>query len=83
MSKLKSIAIIVSLFCAVSCGEYELLEHQRVCKRRADSTFRADIKLHTSVTDSICNINKDRYYQEALDSLIPTRIAEMKKLISK
>lgn len=67
----------------MSCGEYELLLYQEECQRKADSTFRAETKAIGKARDSICKENYDSYYQAALDSLIPSRIEEMKKLIAK
>ena len=83
MTKVRGAIIFLLVLCTMSCGEYELLENHRICRRKADSTFKANVKILNAENDSVCTANKDRYYQEALDSLIPTRIAEMKKLINK
>ena len=83
MRRLKILTLAIVALSTASCGEYELLEHQRVCKQRADSTYRADLKQLSSVNDSLCEANSEHYYQAALDSLIPKRIAEMKKLVSR
>ncbi len=77
-----ALVILISI-CGSSCGEYELLEHQKICKRRADSTYRAHLADLTKEIDSLCKDNNELYYQDALDSLIPIRIEEMKKLIEK
>lgn len=76
------LAVILSLFCT-SCGEYEVLEYQKVMQRKADSTYKAEVKNLKVFADSFCNSNYERYYQAALDSLIPARIDEMKKLVEK
>lgn len=77
------LGILLVMLLAVSCGEYELLEYQKECKRKADSTFRVEVKVLAKERDSICKLNYDRYYKSALDSLIPERIEEMKRLIAK
>lgn len=76
------ICILTSIVC-LSCGEYEVLEYQKVMKRKADSTYKAELKNLKVLTDSICDKNYDKFYQAALDSLIPSRIDEMKKLVEK
>ncbi len=76
------LVILISIV-VTSCGEYELLEHQKICKRRADSTYRAHLKDFAKEADSLCIRNKELYYQNALDSMIPLRIEEMKKLIAR
>ncbi len=83
MSKKISILFLLSLFIFCSCGEYEVLEHRKECKRIADSTYRAEMKNLGQISDSICNLNYDNYYQTSLDSLIPARMEEVKKLIRK
>jgi len=75
--------LVLFVLCTISCGEYELLEYQKECKRKADSTFRSEVKSLAKKQDSICKVDYDSYYKAALDSLIPARIEEMKKLISK
>lgn len=79
----KALCYFLLILCTFACGEYELLEYKKECKRKADSTFRVDVKKLSKKRDSICKVNYDDYYQAALDSLIPARIEEMKKLIAK
>lgn len=79
----KALCYALLLLCMFACGEYELLEYKKECKRKADSTFRVDVKKISKQQDSICKVRYDDYYQAALDSLIPARIEEMKKLIAK
>ena len=83
MIKARLLLIVLISIGVSSCGEYELLEHQRTCKRRADSTYRAHLKDVAKEVDSLCVVNKELYYQNALDSMIPQRIEEMKKLIAR
>ncbi len=83
MEKALALFILFVIFCMSSCGEYELLEHQKECKRRADSLFKSEIKQLSQANDSICDLNYDKYYQASLDSLIPARKNEIKNLISK
>lgn len=66
-----------------SCGEYEVLEVQKECQRRADSLFMADKKKLIDKFQKICDNNSDKYYQSALDSLRDTRITDIKNLIEK
>ena len=73
--------LLLLVFC--SCGEYEVLEHRKECKRIADSTYRAEMKSLSQISDSICSLNYDDYYKTSLDSLIPARMEEVKKLIRK
>jgi len=75
--------VALLLLLLTSCSEYELLEHQKECKRLADSTYRKDLNRLVADTDSLCDLNYDTYYQASLDSLIPARMAEVKKLINK
>ena len=77
-----TLVILISI-CGFSCGEYELLEHQKICKRKADSTYRANLSDLGKELDSLCKSNTEHYYQNALDSMIPIRIEEVKKLIEK
>lgn len=66
-----------------SCGEYEALEQQKVCKKKADSLYRAHRDSLSIRFDSICASNKESYYKNALDSLTKTRIKDINNLIKK
>jgi hypothetical protein len=66
-----------------SCGEYEVLEVQKECQRKADSLFMANKKDLIGKFEKICDNNSDKYYQTALDSLRDTRITDIKNLIEK
>ncbi len=67
----------------VSCGGYEMLEIKKDCKRVADSLFRSHRDSLNKYTDSICDAKHAEYLQSALDSLRPSRLEEIKKLIKK
>lgn len=74
--------LILALLLA-SCGEYELLEQHKECKKTADSLYRAHRDSLTISFDSLCAQNKDAYYQKALDSLTNARIEDIQNLIKK
>jgi len=83
MRKLRPMILLGLCLSVISCGEYELLEHQKDCKRKADSTYKAELKVLAQINDSLCDLTYDKYYQLALDSLIPARKKEIKNLITK
>jgi len=74
---------VTALCIMTSCGEYELLEHQKICQRKADSTYNANINHLRKEQDSLCEVRYEEMYNTALDSLVPARLEEVKKLISR
>jgi len=83
IDKVKYIFIILFLVSLTSCGEYELLEQQKKCKKTADSLYRVNRDSLTIAFDSLCVLNQERYYKRALDSLTKTRIEDIQNLIKK
>lgn len=83
---MKNRAIFILFFCAMSlssCGEYEVLEVQKDCKRVADSLFRAHKDSLLLKFNRECTAQAPTYYQQALDSLTEARITDIKNLIEK
>jgi len=78
-----SLVVFYCLLLCISCGEYEVLEFQKECKRIADSTYKADVKTIVAIADSTCKVNYDVYYKSATDSLIPARVEELEKLFGR
>ena len=74
------ILLVVSTFLG-SCGEYEVLEHNKVVKKQVDSLYRAKRDSLTKYSDSICDKNYSSYVQVAYDSILEVRIKEIEKLI--
>ena len=64
-----------------SCGEYEVLEHNKVVKKQVDSLYRAKRDSLIKYSDSICDKNYTSYVQSAYDSILGIRIKEIEKLI--
>ncbi len=79
----KYLFYILFTFLLTSCGEYELLEQHKECKKTADSLYRAHRDSLTISFDSLCAKNRDAYYQKALDSLTKARIEDIQNLIKK
>lgn len=67
----------------ISCGEYEVLEVQKQCQRKADSLFIANKDSLITIFNKHCDNNSKKYYESALDSLRETRITDIKNLIEK
>ena len=79
----KYLFYIILTLLLTSCGEYELLEQQKQCKKTADSLYRAHRDSLTITFDSLCAQNQEAYYKNALDSLTKTRIEDIQNLIKK
>jgi len=77
------IGFIVITFFSTSCGEYDLLEHNKLCKRSADSLFQVNSDSLNKSFDTLCIETSDAYYKHVLDSLKQTRIDDIRKLFKK
>lgn len=75
--------ILILVGTLTACGEYELLEHHKSCKKTADSLFRVHRDSLTVMFDSLCVQKQEEYYTQALDSLTKTRIEDIQNLIKK
>jgi len=76
-----SIIFFITAFSFNSCGEYEVLEHNKFVKKQVDSLYRAKRDSLIKYSDSICDKNYDTYVQSAYDSILEIRIKEIEKLI--
>jgi len=76
-----SIIFFVASFSFNSCGEYEVLEHNKFVKKQVDSLYRAKRDSLIKYSDSICDKNYDAYVHSAYDSILEIRIKEIEKLI--
>jgi len=83
MNSIKIFLGVIFVFMLSSCGEYEVLEVQKDCKRVADSLFRAHKDSLLIKFNKECATQGPVYYQEALDSLTEARIRDIKNLIEK
>lgn len=73
--------LLISALSFNSCGEYEVLEHNKFVKKQVDSLYRAKRDSLVKYSDSICNKKYDSYVQSAYDSILEIRIKEIEKLI--
>lgn len=80
--KVKVVSMIL-LFAFCSCGEYEVLEVQKECKRVADSLFRAHKDSILVELNKDCSTTGPIYYEKVLDSLKDARIKDIKNLLEK
>lgn len=64
-----------------SCGQYEVLEHNKQVKKSVDSLYRVKRDSLVKYADSICNSNYNQYLDNAYDSILQIRTKEIEKLI--
>jgi len=69
--------------CCSSCGEYEALDIDKKAKRSADSLYRTKLDSLRTLTDSLCNVNHEKYYKRALDSLKKEQLLKAERLIER
>lgn len=75
------IVCLILCLSSTGCSEYEALEQQKTCKKRADSLYRAHRDSLVINYDSICSAHQNTYYKAAIDSLTKTRIDDIINLI--
>lgn len=77
--------LILMLFCwsLTSCGEYEVLEHNKKLRKKVDSLYRVNRDSLITIADSICDQNYNIYLTVAKDSLEIVRVKEIEQLIEK
>ena len=78
---LNTILVILCVCSIPSCGEYEVLEHNKQVKKQVDSLYRANRDSLIKYSDSICNEQYPSFVQSAYDSILEIRIKEIEKLI--
>jgi len=66
-----------------SCGEYEVLELERQCKKVADSLFRAHRDSLTKFSDTLCDNNYQTYFKVSKDSIHTIQLKKINELIEK
>lgn len=85
MLKSTRISIILGLTTLLfftNCGEYEVLEHRKLCEKRADSLYRAHKDSLYSKAEEICYEKYDELYKNVLDSLKRDKKKEIEKLLA-
>ena len=78
-----AIALVFSLSIYSSCGEYEALEVNKDAHRVADSLFRAHKDSLTTLSDTVCDINRKKLFQIYFDSIKLIESDKIKQLINK
>lgn len=66
-----------------SCGEYEVLEIERQCKKVADSLFRETKDSLIKMSDTLCDSQFDAYYKDSKDSIYKIQFQKINELIEK
>jgi len=66
-----------------SCGEYEVLEIERQCKKVSDSLFRAHKDSLIKMSDTLCDDQFDNYYKTYKDSIYKIQFQKINELIDK
>lgn len=69
------------IFLISGCGEYEVLEHQRMCQRKADSLFSVHKDSLYKKAEQDCLENYDKHYKTILDSLKKDKKRDIEKLL--
>lgn len=67
--------------CFASCGEYDNLELQAKLDKRVDSLYHANKDSLRKLSDSLCNVDYENYYQIAFDSIKTQQVKKIKSLI--
>ncbi len=80
---IKNLMIFSFLLCVASCGGYENLELQKTIEKKADSIFRRQLKPLNKRIDSICDLNYNKQFKEAIDSIKSKQIDEIKLILDK
>jgi len=73
--------LFIVIMCASSCGEYEVLEHNKQVRRSVDSLYRLKRDSLIKFSDSLCKLNHEDFIQTAYDSILDIRIKEIEKLL--
>lgn len=73
--------LLLAISLASGCGEYELLEYQKECKRSADSLYKVHRDSLTKKAEKICQLEYDSIYALTLDSLKQAKRSDIIKLI--
>lgn len=83
--KSKYLATISLVFISFTfgCGEYELLEYHKECKKSADSLYKANRDSLTKLASKLCDAQYDSLYTIALDSMKAAKRSDIIKLIGK
>ncbi|MBT8233469.1 MAG: hypothetical protein HKO66_09050 [Saprospiraceae bacterium] len=66
-----------------ACGEYEALEIEKNARRSADSLFRAHRDSLVKMTDTICQNNHEKLFDQYFDSILNVELSKIEKLIEK
>ncbi len=74
---------ILAGFMLASCGGYEDLEFERLMYKKTDSLFATQRLALKKDLDSLCDVNFETYFNEAIDSIKQKQIEEIQIILEK
>ena len=83
MYSIPKLVAISCLILLISCSGYESLEIQNKIEKQADSLFKSSVVSLKKVGDSLCDLNYDHYYNNAIDSIRGKQIDDIKIILDK
>ncbi len=78
-----NISLLFVVLLAISCGGYEDLEAERAMFKKTDSLFATQRLALKKEMDSLCDLNFDTYFQNAIDSIKQKQIDEIQIILEK